>query len=212
MAGLGVVQRRELVDCSPADGVDDAFAQPAVQVADQLGVGLGQLPERTVEELDAGGAAVGAIGFQRGLEAELGELGLQRPEAAAGPGAGARLGAPDPTGGGGVVGVGADPLRHRREQPGQEGVGRRVEPEPGRARAQEVEVLRPAHGAAVDRLDVDQPRLAEPLEVEAHRVGVDPQALGEVGRRERGGRTRELLVHGVAGLVAQRLEHRELVL
>ncbi len=71
-------------------------------------------------------------------------------------------------------------------------------------------MLRPPDGAAVDGLDVDQTDLAEPLEVEPHGVGVDAEPLGEIGRRERGGRARQLLVHRVAGLVAQGLEHGEL--
>ena len=90
--------------------------------------------------------------------------------------------APDPAGLGGVVGVGADPLGQRGEQAGEQRVRRRVEPEPGRTGAQEVEVLGPADGAAVDGLDVDQADLAQPLEVQAHGVGVDAEALGEVRR------------------------------
>ena len=75
MARLGVVQRGELFDPSPTHLVDDALAQPAVEVAHELGVGLGQLPERAVQELDAGRALVLAVGgVGRGLEAELGEL------------------------------------------------------------------------------------------------------------------------------------------
>ncbi len=126
MARLRVVQRRELLDCSPADGVDHALAQPAVEVADELGVRLGQLAERAVEELDAGGVA-GAVGFQRGLEPELGELALERAEAAARPGASPGVGAPDPAGRGRVAGVGTHPLGQRGEQPREQGVRRRVE-------------------------------------------------------------------------------------
>ena len=212
MARLGVVQRRELVDCSPAHRVDHAFAQTPMEVAHQLGVGLGQFAERTVEEFDAGRTAVGAVGLERGFEAQLGELGLERTQAAAGAGAGPRLGAPDPTGGGGVVGIGADPLGHRREQAGEESVGGRVESEAGSAGAQEVEVLGPADRPAVDRLDVDQADLAQALQVQAHGVGVDAEALCQLRRRERGGGAGELLVHRVAGLVAERLEHRQLML
>ncbi len=71
-------------------------------------------------------------------------------------------------------------------------------------------MLGPPHRPAVDRLDVDQADLAQPLEVEAHGVGVDAEALGEIRGRQRGGRAGQLLVHRVAGLVAQGLEDREL--
>src|SRR6266542_1179709 len=80
VARLGIVQRGELLDSPPADLVDHALAQAAVQVADQLGVRLGELAERAMEELDAGGAlvlAVGGVGC--GLEAELSELVVERP-------------------------------------------------------------------------------------------------------------------------------------
>ena len=46
-------------------------------------------------------------------------------------------------------------------------------------------MLGPADGAAVHRLDVDQAGLAEPLEVEAHGVGVQAEAVGELLGRER---------------------------
>ena len=85
-------------------------------------------------------------------------------------------------------------------------------PRPGRAGGEEVEVLGPADGAAVDGLDVDQAGLAQPLEVQPDGVGVQAEALGEVLGREGGGRAGQLLVHRVAGLVAQGLEDRELPL
>ena len=119
--------------------------------------------------------------------------------------------APDPTGLGGVVGVGADPLGQCGEQAGEQRVRGRVEPEPGRAGAQEVEVLGTAHGAPVDRLDVDQADLAQPLEVQAHGVGVDAEALGEVRADSAAVERASSSVHRVAGLVAERLQHRELV-
>ena len=71
-------------------------------------------------------------------------------------------------------------------------------------------MLGPADGAAVDGLDVDQARLAEALEVEAHGVGVEAEAVGELRAPTAGAvERRELPVHGEAGLVAERLEHRE---
>ena len=72
-------------------------------------------------------------------------------------------------------------------------------------------MLGASDGAPVDRLDVDQARLAEAFQVEAHRVGVDTERLGEVLGRQRRGRAGQLLVHRVPGLVAERLEDRELV-
>src|SRR5512132_4679521 len=105
VARLGVVQRGELLDSSPAHLVDDAFAQAAVQIADQLGVRLGELPERAVEELDAGRAFVLPVGGVRGgLETELGERVVERPHAAACAGALAGLSAPGVPSVSGVVG------------------------------------------------------------------------------------------------------------
>src|SRR4051812_12361517 len=49
---VAAVQRRELLDASPTDLGDHAFGDPPVEVADQLGIGLGQLPERAVEKGD----------------------------------------------------------------------------------------------------------------------------------------------------------------
>ena len=72
-------------------------------------------------------------------------------------------------------------------------------------------MLRAPDGAPVDRLGVDEAGLAEAIEVEPHGVGVDAERVGEVLGRQRGGRAGELLVHRVPGLVAERLQHRELV-
>jgi hypothetical protein len=102
-------------------------------------------------------------------------------------------------------------LRERGEEAGEQGMGRRVEAEPGGAGGEEVEVLRAADGAAVHRFDVDQSGIAEAVEVEPHGVRVQPEAVGEVLGGHRRGGPGELLVHGVAGLVAQRLEHGELI-
>lgn len=60
-------------------------------------------------------------------------------------------------------------------------------------------------------IDVDQAGFAEAVEVQPDRIRVEPEAVSEVlGRHGRGG-AGELLVHCVPSLVAQRLEHRELV-
>ena len=72
-------------------------------------------------------------------------------------------------------------------------------------------MLGPPDRAPVHRLDVDQAGLAQPLEVEADGVGVEAEPLGEVLGREGRGRAGQLPVHRVPRLVAQRLQHRELV-
>ncbi len=131
--------------------------------------------------------------------------------AALAPGTPAGVAAPVVADPGGVGTFGADVLRQRREQPGEQRVGGRVEAEPWGAGSQEVEVLGPADGAAVHRLDVDEPGVAEAVEVEPHGVRVQPEAVGEVLGRHGRSRPGELLVHGVAGLVTQCFEHRELI-
>src|SRR3954451_9835324 len=168
-ARVAVVQRRELHNASPADLADDAFGDAAVEIAHELGIGLGQLPERAVRERHVGLDA-GRLGA--GLETEPAHLGAQRLHAGAGtralPGFRAPL-APDL---GRFLAVGADALRERRQQTGKKGVARRVDPEPGRARRQRIHVGRPADGAAVHGLDFHETGLAEAVEMEAHGVGV----------------------------------------
>ena len=70
-------------------------------------------------------------------------------------------------------------------------------------------MLRAPDRAAVHRLDVDQAGLAHALEVQAHGVGVEAEPLGELRRDERAVEPGELAYMRVAGLVAERLEHRE---
>src|SRR6185295_10097874 len=172
MARLRVVQRRELLHPSPADGSDHAFADSAVEVAHELRVGLGELPERAVEELDADGALSRAVaGADRGLEAEAVELVGQRRDAAPGAGTARQLGAPLLADLGRVLGSRAHVLGQRSEQGGEQRVGRWVEAEGRGARGEGVEVLGPADRPAVHRLGLHQPGLPQPIEVEAHRVG-----------------------------------------
>ena len=64
-------------------------------------------------------------------------------------------------------------------------------------------------GAPVDRLDVHQAGLAEPFEVEADRVRVQAERVGEFLGRQGRGRGGQLAVHRVARLVAQGLEDLE---
>ena len=144
-----------------------------MQVADQLRVGLGELPERAVQEFDAGRRRCAPeLRLEGGLEAELAQLRFQRPHAAPAPGAPTGVAAPVAADLGGVDGVGTDVLGQRREQPGEQRVRGGVEAEPGSAGGKEVEVLGPTDSAPVDRLDVDETSLAEPLEVEPHGVRV----------------------------------------
>ena len=95
--------------------------------------------------------------------------------------------------------------------PGEQRVAGRVETETGRARRQRVDVLGPADGAPVHGLDVDEAGFAQPLEVQPHGVGVQAEAVGELGRGERGGGARELLIHGESRLVAEGFQDRQQV-
>ena len=85
-----------------------------------------------MEELDAGDV-VRVAGLEGRFEAEFAELTLEGAQAGASPRAATRLGAPDPPGLGGFTGVVPDALGERGEQAGEEGVRRRIEPEPGRS-------------------------------------------------------------------------------
>ena len=219
VARLRVVQRRELPDASPADCIHHTFTEAAVQVADQLRVGLGQLPERTMEELDSRDTRTrcrirhltGRAGFQRRLEPELAQLRLERTHTALAARPAAGVGAPFTPDAGGVGRLRADVLGERSEQTGEQRVGRRVEAEARRSRGEEVQMLRASDGPAVYRFHVDQAGVPQAIQVEADRVGMKAEAIGEILCRHRCGRARQLFVHGVPGLVAQRLEHCELV-
>jgi hypothetical protein len=85
-----------------------------------------------------------------------------------------------------------------------------VEAEAGRPGGEEIQMLGPPDGSSMHRLGVDEARLAEPLEVQSHGVGVDAEAIGELGGRQRGRRQRPLPIHGVAGLIGERLEDPEI--
>ena len=83
LARRAVGQVVELEHPAVAPLVDEALDQPAVQAADEVGVGLGQLAERAVGEGDRG-AVVVDDGL--GVEAERGQLGDERLGAGAGAG------------------------------------------------------------------------------------------------------------------------------
>ncbi len=206
-----VVQRGEVFHASPgvpADGLERPGADPAVQVADELGVGLGEVAEGALEEGHPGAVAVG---LDRRVEAQLGELLGEHVDAGARPGALGGLAAPRPAGLLGVGGVGAEPLGHRGEEAGEDGVGRRIEVEARCPAGERVDVLRAPDGATVHRLHVDEARLAHALEVHAHRVRVEPEALGQLGGAKGPGRAGQLAIQQIARLVTERLEHRETV-
>ena len=70
-------------------------------------------------------------------------------------------------------------------------------------------MLRPADGAAVVALHVEQADVAHALEVRTHGVDVEPERLGDVGGGQRSCRSRQLEVDRVAGVVAERLQQIE---
>ena len=150
-ARVTVVQRREVLNASPADrrrrrlrrsrggGCTPARGRP------RPAPGTGSAGRRC--------RCVAAAVSARGLEAEPVHLADERLRRTSASGCGGRLRRPSARPiSVGFVAVGADPLGQRGEQPGEQRVARRVEPEPGRARRQRVDVLGPADGAAVDRL------------------------------------------------------------
>src|SRR4051794_15400156 len=87
VARLWVVQRRELLHASPARGVDDPGTDAPVEAAHQVGIGLGELSERTVQELDPHRTLGGAVTeLDSGFEAQAVELVGEHGHAVAGPG------------------------------------------------------------------------------------------------------------------------------
>ena len=166
----------------PPTASDDALADPAVQVADQLGVGLGQLAERAVQEGDAGdvgraadcvssaGSKPSWVSSDSSASTQL-RLRVRRPASLAPRRARSRSAS---------AAVGTDALGQRGEQAGEQRVRGGSKPRPGAPAASEVDVLRPADGAAVHGLDVDEAGLAQALEVQAHGVGVQAEAVGEL--------------------------------
>src|SRR3954447_6999683 len=152
MARLRVVQRRELLNTSPAHGSDHALADPAVEVAHELGIGLGELAERAMEELDADRALGRAVPpADRGPQAEPVELVGERSDATPGPSAAGELGAPLLADLGRILRARADVLGQGAEQAGEQRVRGRVEPERRCARREGVEVLGPADRPAAHR-------------------------------------------------------------
>ena len=197
-----IVERHHL---AVASGVDEALHQAPVEAAHEVGVGLGQLSERTAGERD-GGAVV--VDHRLRVEAEGGELLGERLGAGAGAagGGGGALLAPGLDGvGGRHVGAGGQAEEH----PGQHGERRRLEAEGRGIGGERVAVLRTADGALGVGDHVEEAHLAHPIEVRAHGVGVEPERVGDLGGGQRGGRAGELEVDRVAGVVAERLQQLE---
>ncbi len=200
-----VVERH---DAGPAGLVDEPLEQAAVQRAHQLGLGLGQLGERAVGERHGRGVALVDPGR---VEAELvehrdggidaGPAGGRRPVCQTAPLVAGRQR--------GRLAVHAGLGRHRQQHPGQHREHRRLEPERRGVGGQRVELLGTPDRAAGVEVRLEQTDLAHALEVGPHRVGVQPQRLGDVrgGQRARG--AGQLEVDGVAGVVAERLEQIE---
>ena len=72
-----------------------------------------------------------------------------------------------------------------QHHPGEHRHGRRFEAERRRLGGERVAVLRAADLAAAVGRDVEQADLAHPVEVRAHRVGVQAQRLGDLRRAQR---------------------------
>ena len=105
----------------------------------------------------------------------------------------------------GQLGRGGQPQQH----PGQHGEGRRLEAERRGVGGERVAVLRAADRALGVGDDVEEPDLPHPLEVGAHGVRVQGEALGDLGGGERRRRAGQLEVDGVARVVAERLQQLE---
>ena len=158
-----------------------------MQVANQLGVGLGQFPEGAMKKLDARGAIQGCVFVRCGLETQAIELLAHRGEARPAAGAFGGASAPRPTGGAGGIRVGSGGLGQRGEESGEQDMGRWIEPEAGRTGSEEVLMLWSSDGAAMDRFDLNEPRVAQSFQMQANGVGVETEGLGEVrgGARRR---------------------------
>ena len=145
-----------------------------------------------------------------GVEAQVLELAFEGVGAWHGP-AGPCLGGPTLLAAGidEVVGVDAAGRRSRQEDPGEQREHGRFEPEAGGIGGDGVAVLGAADRAGGRGGHLDQTEVAHPFEVRSHGVGVQVERLGDLGRGERSGRSRQLEVDGVAGVVAEGLEDLE---
>ena len=172
---------------------------------------FGEIGERTIREGDHGRVSIiGTVGDQR-VEAEPIEIGHERFERGRRmlirPRAGRPFGATDDFG---VVGARLESRRHRQHHPGEDGHRGWLEAERWRMRRNRIAVLGPADVTAAADLHLEQAGLTHAFEVRSYGVGVQPERVGDVGRRERSRRAGEFEVDRVPRVVAQRLEQVEL--
>jgi hypothetical protein len=203
----------EVVHLGAADSQHEPLHQALVEAAHDLGVGLGQLPERAVGEGHRGRplTQLGVDGDGR-VEPQLVQPGHQTGQAGDVARCDRHLGV-----GLALVAAGLDRLvaaqatggGHPQQHAGQHRERRRLQAQRGRVGGQRVAVLGTADRAPGVGLDVEQADVAHALEVGPDGVGVQVERLGDLGGGQRARRARQLQVDGVAGVVAQRLEHGE---
>ena len=214
VARLGVVQRRELLDC---------FPRRPRRRRPRRGRGAGCTPARGRPRRARGTGSAGTRcgccprgavgGFGGGLEAEPRELALERLDAARATGCGGRPRRPSARPVSAASSASA-PTRSASaaSRPASSACAGGSNPSAGRARR------RGSRGAGGDR----RCRGARPRRRRGRpRAGARgggarcwrgcPSAIGEILRRQRGGRAGELPVHREPRLVAERLEHRQQV-
>src|SRR3989440_1931997 len=159
IARVTISQRAKTLDNSRSGCFHHPFDDASVEVADEIGVGLGQLPKRAVQEIDPDPAVLAWLELRLdGIEAEPVELADQSGETAAAPLApGHSLLTPAPAHSGGIDTVGAELVGEGGEEPGEERVGRRGEAEAGGARGPRGTPLGAGDGAPGGRLGLRQP-------------------------------------------------------
>ena len=194
----------------PTDG-DDSLADAAVQVADELRVGLGQLPEGAVQERDVGAAA--RHGLALGVEPEPVHLAEQRLHARLGVRSGVPASAPHERPAA-VASSASAPTRSASiaSMPGEQRVAGRVEPE-ARARPARASTRagagRPCRGGRARRRR-GRPRAGARGAAARCWRGGPARSASSVAVSGRG-RARELLIHGETRLVAECFQDRQQV-
>ena len=199
-----VDQRVELDDFGSTEAVNQALDHAAVHLADQLGVGFGQLAERAPGEGHYG--AVVDFGNLR-VEAEPGLLRHQRTKGIGAlrplPGIGLALVSPgisqiariQPAYGGGL-----------EDESGQHGKRRGLQTQRRRIGGQRVEVLRSTDAAPLLSPHLEQPHLPHPLEMGPDGVDVKAKHIGDFGCGQGNWRAGQLQIDRIAGVVTEGLE------